>query len=264
MKKDVYDLSGKVNESIELPGVFEEEFRPDLINRASLALRSHSYQPKGNFPRAGMQTSAFFRGTRHGFRSMNAKALTKVPRIKEAKGRIGAVRRVPQAVKGRRAHGPNVFKILKEKINKKERSKAIRSALGATTDKKLVKKRGHKFEGNVPLIIIDDFESIKKTKDVKDVLMNLKLEAEMIRGEQKRVRAGRGTMRGRKYRRKRSVLIVTGQDKGILKSAKNIPGVDVCLAKNINADLLAPGGDAGRITIYTKSALVKLGEMYTW
>jgi len=262
MKRDVYGLDGKVKESVELPQVFEEEFRPDLINRACLALRSHSYQPMGNYPRAGLQTSAFFRGTRHGFRSMNAKGMARLPRIKEGKGRIGAVRRVPQAVKGRRAHGPKIFKKLHEKINDKERKKAIKSALGATTDKELVKKRGHKITTDVPLIIIDDFESVKKTKEIKDILKKLKLENELERGEKKKIRAGRGTTRGRKYKRKRSVLIVAVKDKGILKAAKNIPGVDVCLAKDVNAELLAPGGDAGRIAVYTKSAVTKLGEIF--
>ena len=40
-----------------------------------------------------------------------------------------------------------------------------------------------------------------------------------------------------------------------MKSANNIPGVDVAFVKNINALLLAPGGVPGRLTIYTKKAI---------
>ena len=57
-------------------------------------------------------------------------------------------------------------------------------------------------------------------------------------------------------------LIVIAEDKGIMNSAKNISGVDCCLAKNLNAELLAPGTYAGRLTIYTESAIKKLGEIY--
>jgi len=263
MKRNVYDLSGKVKEEVSLPEIFEEEFRPDLIKRASLSLRSHSYQPKGNMPRAGLQTSADFFGRRHAYRSMNATATVKVPRIKEPKGRMGAARKVPQAVGGTRAHGPSIYKTLSEKINNKERKKAIKSALACTADKELVKKRGHKFEADVPLIIVDEFNSIKKTKEAKDVLIKLKLENELKRGEQKKVRAGKGKARsGKRYRKRKSVLIVVDEDKGILKAAKSIPGIDVCLAKNINADLLAPGGDAGRITLFTKTALNNFEKMF--
>ena len=40
-----------------------------------------------------------------------------------------------------------------------------------------------------------------------------------------------------------------------MKAAANIPGVDVVLVKNLNAEMLAPGGKAGRLTLFTKSAL---------
>ena len=53
-----------------------------------------------------------------------------------------------------------------------------------------------------------------------------------------------------------------GQDKGISKAARNHPGVEVVVVDNLNAELLAPGTHPGRLTMYTTSALEKLGELF--
>ena len=42
------------------------------------------------------------------------------------------------------------------------------------------------------------------------------------------------------------------------KAARNLPGVDVVTAKDLCAEDLAPGGDMGRLTIWTKSAIEAL------
>jgi len=65
-------------------------------------------------------------------------------------------------------------------------------------------------------------------------------------------------MRGRKYRTPKSILIVSTKDQ-ICLSAKNLSGVDVVKPNAINIEHLAPGGDAGRLTIFTKSAIKELG-----
>ena len=44
--------------------------------------------------------------------------------------------------------------------------------------------------------------------------------------------------------------------------ARNHAGVDVVEVNNVNAELLAPGTHAGRLTIYTKSAIEKLGDLF--
>jgi large subunit ribosomal protein L4e len=188
----------------------------------------------------------------------------RLPQVKLAKGRRGEVRKVPQARTGRRAHPPKPEKVLVEKINKKERRKAIRSAIAATRDIGLVKERGHRVGDikKLPIIVDNAIESLKKTKEVREALLRLKLGEDLKRGEQKKIRAGRGTTRGRKYKKKKSVLIVVGSDKGVVKASKGIAGVDVSLAKNINADLLAPGGKPGRLTVYTESALSEIGKLF--
>ena len=44
----------------------------------------------------------------------------------------------------------------------------------------------------------------------------------------------------------------------INKAAKNVPGVDVIATKDLCAEDLAPGGDIGRLTVWTKSAIEEL------
>jgi large subunit ribosomal protein L4e len=62
-------------------------------------------------------------------------------------------------------------------------------------------------------------------------------------------------MRGRKYRTPKSILLVVSQTNGLAKAARNIPGVDIVATKDLSAEDLAPGGDAGRLTVWTKSAI---------
>ncbi len=52
----------------------------------------------------------------------------------------------------------------------------------------------------------------------------------------------------------KSILIVSTKDEICQKSARNLSGVDVVKPNEINIEHLAPGGDAGRLTIFTKSA----------
>lgn len=249
MKANVYGLNGEVVEEIELPTLFSEEFRPDIIRKAVHAIQSHRRQPYGPNPLSGTNYSAENWGPGHGY--------ARVPRWKIGSRAV----KVPQAVGGRRAHPPKVQKKWEEKVNKKEMKKALRSALAATVNAEIVRQRNHLFEGELPKIVVDDFEGLKRTKEVVEVLKALGVYRDVERAkERKRVRAGKGKMRGRRYKIKKSVLIVTANDSEVLKAAKNLPGVDVVAARNLNVELLAPGGHAGRLVVYTKSAINYLGE----
>jgi len=154
-------------------------------------------------------------------------------------------------------------KIVK-KINLKEKRKAIISAISATAIKELVEARGHRVENvpQIPLIIEDKFQKLSSTKEVLDVFSKLGLNEDLERAKIKKIRAGKGKMRGRRYKRRKSVLIVIGEDKGIKKAARNLPGVDVVRAKDLGAEDLAPGGHAGRLTLYTPSAIEQLEERF--
>ncbi len=255
MKTNVYTLKGEKKGEIELPEVFLESYRPDLIRRAVLSSITARIQPWGTDPRAGKRTTAESRGTGFG-----------VARVRRIKGRghhaayKGAF--VPQAVGGRRAHPPKTTKKIYEKINKKEKRLAIRSAIAATKDSELVKARGHKIDGvsELPLIVEDKFEALKQTKKVKEVLQVLGLWQDVEKAKNKKIRAGKGKMRGRKYKRSKGPLIVINKDKGVKLASRNLSGVDIVTVKNIGIEHLAPGTHAGRLTLWTKSAIKNLGE----
>ncbi len=250
MKAAVYDLDGKQAEEIELPVVFESDIREDVVKRAVLALQSARRQPYGSDPLAGKRTSAHYHGSRHYRFTMMNKEMSRIPRIH---GKVGyltwTARFAPHAVKGRRAHPPKTEKIWTQKINSKERVLAIKSALAASADM------------GSPVIMVDNFEGIKKTKDVISVLSKI-MHKELERCGVKKVRAGKGKMRGRRYSRKKGPLIIASRDCAMLRAARNIAGIDAVSADNVNAELLAPGAQIGRALIATKSALERLQKKF--
>ena len=254
----IIDTNGKEKGNIELPEQFKEELRTDLIKRAVEVIQANKRQPYGAKKDAGMRASGELSRRRHDYRGMYGLGISRVPRkIMSRRGTRmnwqGAI--VPGTVGGRRSHPPKAEKIWWMKINKKERKIAIRSAIAATVNKELVEKRGHKVSDNYPLIIDSAIEDVDKTKKIKDILIKIGLEKELQRCEKKTVRAGKGKVRGRKYKKKKGPLIIVSKECMLLKSAGNIPGIDVCEVKNINAELLAPGAVPGRLTLWSKNAI---------
>lgn len=246
MKASVYTLEGKEKKKIELPKAFNEEFRPDLIRRAVKAIQANRRQPYGASPNAGKRHVTEWGGKGRG--------ISRVQRIKDSmRGAFS-----PGTVGGRRAHPPKVEKVWKEKINDKERRKAIKSALAMTADKEKVKERGHKFDDELtlPIIVEDSFEDLETTKKVIEFFEKVKIYEDIIRAKEgKHIRAGRGRNRGRKYRIPKSILIVASKRGRIEKGADNLVGVDVVTVDRLNAEHLAPGGDAGRLAVFTESAI---------
>jgi large subunit ribosomal protein L4e len=114
-----------------------------------------------------------------------------------------------------------------------------------------------------PIVVEDSFADVKETSQVIEVFEKIGIGYDLDRAKEgRKIRAGRGTMRNRKYRTPVSVLIVVADDERnapIFKSAANIPGVTVEEVKTLNTSILAPGGDAGRLTVYTKAAIDAIG-----
>lgn len=252
MKSKVIDLKGKAKKDITLPEVFSEPYRPDLIKKAVLVAQANRRQPYGPSKHSGMMTSAEGWGTGRG--------VARVPRIRT--GRRAA--RVPQAVGGRKAHPPKPEKNWSAKINKKERRKAIRSAISATTDPEIVSARGHRFNGvSIPVIVEDGLQELGKNSDVREFLQSAGLWEDVLRAKRGRtIRAGKGKRRGRKYKKRRSILFVVSEDNGIFKAGRNLPGVDITHVSSLSTELLAPGTHAGRLTVWTESAISQLEEAF--
>ncbi|WP_137284881.1 50S ribosomal protein L4 [Halorussus salinisoli] len=247
MQATIRNLDGEEDGSVDLPDVFSKTVRPDLIKRAVLAAQANRKQDYGSDDYAGMRTSAESPGSGRG--------MAHVPRTN------GQGARVPQTVGGRKAHPPKEEKDRTLDINTKERKKAIRSAIAATTDADLVAERGHQFddETDLPLVVSDDFEDLVKTKEVVSFLEAVGLDADIERAEEnKTVRAGKGTTRGRKYKTPKSVLFVTSEEPS--KAARNLAGADVATAAEVNAEDLAPGTHPGRLTVWTESAVEEVAD----
>lgn len=251
----IFDLAGKPIGKIKLPKVFATPLRPDVIKRAVLATQSSRFQPQGRNPMAGKRTTAESRGVGLG--------IARIPRIKGPRGR-GAL--APGTVGGRAAHPPVSQKKIVKRTPKKEKRLALFSAMAATASKKTVASRGHSIEDvpQIPLIVTDKLEKLKKTKEVEETLIHLGVLSDIYRvRESRKIRAGKGKLRGRKMKQAVGPLIVVAENKGIVKAARNIPGVDVVTVSNLNAEILAPGTHPGRLTIWTSSAIEKLNELYS-
>jgi len=250
-----YTLNGKASkESVELPPQFDTPYRPDVIKRAVLALQSRRRQPHGVDELAGKRNTAQSWQTGHG--------RSRMPRVKgSGTGAANKAAFAPGTVSGRVAHPPEARKVLIERINKTENRLAIRSAIAASANPEFVKARGHQVENvpQIPLIVSSRFEAIETTKEARDTLIALGLGDDLERASNGRsVRAGKGKMRGRKMKTPKSLLIVVGEDKGISKAARNLPGVDIAEVQGLNAELLAPGTHAGRMVVWTTSAIARL------
>ncbi len=260
MKVPVYKLNGAVKSQINVAKVFSEKVRHDLIKKAVLAEQANNRQPYGVDPLAGKRTSAHYHGRRGIRHSMMNREMARMKRIHDQGFLNLAARFVPQAVKGRKAHPPKSEKDWTQKVNKKERKKTLFSAIAAGAHKDIVLERGHKLNGvkHVPLIVENGFQDLKKLKDVKTALESLGLKEELERAKTKKIRAGRGKMRNRKYVRKKGPLLIIKEDKGICLAGRNLPGVDIVKTKDLSLEMLAPGTIPGRLCIWTESALQEM------
>ncbi|MFO8132569.1 MAG: 50S ribosomal protein L4 [Thermoplasmatota archaeon] len=252
MKAKVYGLDGTVTDERSLPAAFEQGHRPDVIRKAFNVMRANARQPYGVNERAGKQHPVEPWSTGRG--------VSRVPRLTQ--GRRAAF--MPGTVGGRTAHPPKPEKNWEKKINKKEKALARRAALAATASPELVAKRGHRFGEDVtlPLVVDNEFEQLTRTKDMIAALQKLGVYDDVERARRGRhIRAGTGKRRGRRYKTPRSVLIVAGSTENVKKAAGNLMGVDVVSPQELNVLHLAPGGDPGRLTIFTVNALEHMEDM---
>jgi large subunit ribosomal protein L4e len=229
----VYDENNKKVSEVALPSLFHEQIRPDLISRVVLAIEANSRQPYGAYDHAGQNVSAKLSRRRRDYKASYGHGISRVPRKILSRNWVGAL--APGTVKGRRAHPPKPYKDWSQKVLFQEKRKATKSALSATMLPELVKKRGHKIPSTFPFILDDSFESLKTTKTVVSALRAIGFKEELERAGKRKHNAGKASMRGRATSFPKSVLFVISNPAHLVKAASNIPGVEVVLAKDVNA-----------------------------
>jgi len=246
MKIPVYMKDGSVSKSIELPDYFTEKVRPDLIKRAVLSEESYTYQPKGNYKWAGFETSAKYVGEKEIYGTVKNKGIAHMPHEVQPHGRLGKVRRVPNAVGGHRAHPPKPEKILIERMNKKEYLKALKSALSASADPEMVESRMKYKPQHVPFVLDSSVETMSKTSEVMKLLNTLKLLNAVDKWSKSKTRGA---------------LLITSSEKLYLAS-RNIGGMNAVMTNDLKVRNLAPGTHPGRLLLITESAMTDINSKF--
>ncbi len=260
MKTKIFDMNGKEKGTIELPKYFESEIREDIVSKVLEARKRQ--QPYSPSPVAGKQHSAkgLIVHARHVWRSGYGRGQSRVPRkIFSRKGSQfnweGA--EVPQARGGMRAHPPKVIQFINElKINKKELKIAFASSLAATGSEKYILKKYssiEKMDKKAPFIISSEITKLK-TKQILEELKIILGNLYEVAIRKKSIRAGRGKLRGRKYKSTAGMILVLGNDEELKTKL-----FEVKKTNELNVVDLANGG-LGRLAVYTEKAIKDLGE----
>jgi len=214
--------------------------------------------------KAGHQTSAESWGT--------GRAVARIPRVSG-----GGTHRAGQAAFGNQCRSGRMFAPTKvwrkwhQKINHGQKRFATASALAASSVPSLLFARGHRIATvpEVPLVIESKtFEAaaLVKTKAAIALLKAVGAGPDLLKVQKSRkLRAGKGKLRGRRYRQRRGPLIVYNPEtdgKELVKAFRNVPGVETSSVYSLNLLQLAPGGHLGRFIIWTSSAFAALDEVY--
>jgi len=257
MKAKMFDKAGKEKGTVDLPKNFAVKIREDILSKVFEAHRGLHAQAYGAMEGAGAQYSAsgISKKKRHDWKATYGKGISRVPRkVMSRHGAsfnwIGAT--ISSTRGGRRPHAPRSAKILIKKINKKEVLLAFNSALAGT----VAKPRGSGVRGfGVSGVVFEKGVLELKTKEFKKVMESVFGEAKVWKV--KSIRAGRGKMRGRKYKTNAGLMFVIGNEESMKRK-----GISVVSVKDLTIKDLSPNGEPGRLVCYTEAAIKEIGERF--
>lgn len=158
-----------------------------------------------------------------------------------------------------------------QKINLGQKRFATASAIAASSSAALLLARGHHISSipEVPLVVNSTAftgDALKKTSQAVTLLKAVGAGPDLDKVKNSRkLRAGKGKLRNRRHKQRRGPLVIydpTKDGKDLLKSFRNIPGVECCDVYALNLLQLAPGGHLGRFCIWTSSAFTALDSVY--
>jgi large subunit ribosomal protein L4e len=128
--------------------------------------------------------------------------------------------------------------------------------------------RGHNVSSvpEVPLVVSSAAFSISKVSGAVALLRTIGAGPDMDKVKKSRkMRAGKGKMRGRRFRQRRGPLVIYDPEEDgttLSRAFRNIPGVETCSVHALNLLQLAPGGHLGRFIVWTSSAFAALDKIY--
>lgn len=262
MSKDlasVYNLEGKVEKTVHIPSVIRNSpIRPDVVEFVHVNLSKNHRQPYARYNRAGHQHSAESWGT--------GRAVARVPRISGSGTSTNGSGAFANMTRGGRMFAPlKVWRRWNRIVNINQKRFAMCSAIAASSVPALVLARGHRINNvpEIPLIVSDDAEKIKKTKEAVKIINALHLRDDVERSAKSRkIRPGKGKMRNRRYVQKKGLLVIHNFNNGLSRAFRNIPGVNCINVNRLNLKEMAPGGHIGRFVLWTESAFKKLDQLY--
>jgi len=248
-----------------MPQVFSAPLRADLVRYVHRNMNKNKRQAVAVKDQAGYDTAAASWGT--------GRAVARIPRVPG-----GGTHRSGQGAFGNMCRGGGMFNPTKtwrrwhRKTNVTQKRHALAAAIAATGVPALVMARGHQIDEvpELPLVVSDAANKIEKTKDAVAMLSGLGCDADLTKvKDSKKIRAGRGKARNRRYVMRKGPLVVHNLTKeeesegsSIAKSFRNIPGVEISHVDRLNLLQLAPGGAFGRLVIYTEGAVKRLAQLY--
>jgi large subunit ribosomal protein L4e len=262
MKTEIFDIEGKKTKTIDLPKCFSSPIRENLILKVEEAKKSQ--QPFSPSLVSGKQHSAsgLLKHHRKVWKSQYGRGMSRVPRkVLSRRGSqfnwVGA--EVSNTRGGRTAHpSKTISRMNSKKINKKELRLAMISALSATCNESWVKKKYESIEkiGKMPFIVESKITALKTKEIIASIKKIMGNDLMKVAEKNKKIRSGRGKMRGRKYKTNAGLLIVLGEKEKIKTSR-----FDVQTCNHLGVSELAKGGP-GRLTLYTEQAIKEIGERY--
>jgi len=167
--------------------------------------------------------------------------------------------------KGRMFAPTKTYRKWHRRINTNQKRYAVVSALAASALPALVQARGHKIDevAEVPLVVPSGVEKYNKTSKAVEVLKAVGAYQDVEKArDSRKMRAGSGKMRDRRFTNRRGPLVVYDKDDGIVGAFRNLPGVELCQVDRLNLLQLAPGGHLGRFVVWTQSAFNKLDSIW--
>jgi len=263
MKTNLLNTDGKKTKEITLPSCFSTKIREDVVAKVLEAKKNT--QPYSPSPVAGKQHSASgkIRHRRHVWQTHYGRGMSRIPRkVMSQRGTQfnweGA--EISSTKGGRRAHPPKTISMGNTiKINKKELLLALKSAISATANEKIIIKKYTSLEkgGAFPLVVESKIVKLKTKELLKSIKEILGGNLFNIAIKKKTQRAGKGKMRGRKYKKSAGLLIVIGS-----KEKLKTKTFDVVNTRFLGVEDLAKGG-LGRLTLYTEEAIRELASKFT-